>query len=588
MKKMYKLIALLLAFCFMAACGTTAASSREIVASAPAPVSEAEVSAAPSQEPAQPSAEPGPASAVESVLEESPEPEPLDRSVELPLVDEPAALTLWTRTNFAGDAPLNTYADCKCIQQAEALTGVHIDFTEVSDMTEGESFNLMIAAGDYCDLIYNFLGNYGSASKAISEGIIVDLRDYLDQCPIYDGFLERNPDVAQKITTDDGALGAFYKVAEHEGRVYEGWVIRQDWLDQLKMEAPVTVDDWHDVLTAFKDTFDPSMPLAMGSSGTYNSLTSAWTAAYISTMGGYNDTFCAWPDGSVTFGPTSDEFLQYLTTMHQWYEEGILSKDFVSFELHGPFSTFTSVVTTGESGIFPAQADYISNYIETGRTTDPNYDLSGIVNIHLDADQPIPAHTSSSELQSIFSVTDGPNAALAVQWCDFWYSDVGSRLCTYGIEGESYELDANGVPQYTDLILSNPDGYSTDGMKMLYCVNYCTLFDPDAEKGTLDPVAEAAVQVWTADQAINTAAEDCYSIVNLDYLTLTTEEAEAFAEKDADINTYVSEYTLKFITGDTDLSEYAAYCKTVEDMGVQDVLEIIQNAYTRYCSRGGL
>lgn len=75
---------------------------------------------------------------------------------------------------------------------------------------------------------------------------------------------------------------------------------------------------------------------------------------------------------------------------------------------------------------------------------------------------------------------------------------------------------------------------------MLYCVNYCTLFDPDAEKGTLSDTVEGVVEVWTADQKINEAAEDVYSIVNLDYLTMTTEESERFATLDSDINTYVS------------------------------------------------
>lgn len=582
---MKRLCAAVLTLCLLTACGTTS------VPGSAAPETETTTSStvqeAPVTEPVQ--TEDSAESAEEASTPETvPQLEALDRSVELPLVDSPETLTVWTRTNFAGDAPLSSYAECKSIQTAEELTGIHVDFTEVSDMTEGESFNLMIAAGDYCDVIYNFLGNYGSAAKAISEGIIVDLRDYLDDAPIYRDFLEQNPDIAQKITTDDGELGAFYKIAEQEGRVYEGWVIRKDWLEKAELDAPVTVDQWHDVLAVFRDQFQPQMPLALGSSGTYNSLTSAWTAAFISTMGGYNDTFCANPDGTVTFGPTSPEFKDYLETMYQWYQEGIISGDFVSFEMNGPFSTFTSVVTTGNSGIFPAQADYIDNYIETGRTTDPDYDLQGIVNIHRNADEAIPAHTVSSELQSIFSVTAGPNAQLAAKWCNFWYSDVGSRLCTYGIEGESYELDDNGVPQYTDLILHNPDGYSTDGMKMLYCVNYCTLSDPDAEKGTLSDTVEGVVEVWTADQKINEAAEDVYSIVNLDYLTMTTEESERFATLDSDINTYVSEYTLKFITGDVPLSEYDTYCETIASMGVDEVVGIVQDAYTRYASRSGI
>lgn len=187
---MKRLCAAVLTLCLLTACGTPAASE------AAAPAAESSISSAAVEAPTTATEEtPAPMESAEeiSVQETAPKLEELDRSVELPIVESPQTLTVWTRTNFAGDAPLSSYSECKSIQTAEELTGIHVDFTEVSDMTEGESFNLMIAAGDYCDVIYNFLGNYGSAAKAISEGIIVDLRDYLDDAPIYRDFLEQNP-----------------------------------------------------------------------------------------------------------------------------------------------------------------------------------------------------------------------------------------------------------------------------------------------------------------------------------------------------------------------------------------------------------
>ena len=69
---------------------------------------------------------------------------------------------------------------------------------------------------------------------------------------------------------------------------------------------------------------------------------------------------------------------------------------------------------------------------------------------------------------------------------------------------------------------------------------------------------------------------------------MNTEESERFATLDSDINTYVSEYTLKFITGDVPLSEYDTYCETIASMGVDEVVGIVQDAYTRYASRSGI
>lgn len=44
---------------------------------------------------------------------------------------------------------------------------------------------------------------------------------------------------------------------------------------------------------------------------------------------------------------------------------------------------------------------------------------------------------------------------LAIQYCDFWFTDQGIQLANYGVEGLSCEV-VDGKPQFTDTVLNNP------------------------------------------------------------------------------------------------------------------------------------
>ncbi len=65
--------------------------------------------------------------------------------------------------------------------------------------------------------------------------------------------------------------------------------------------------------------------------------------------------------------------------------------------------------------------------------------------------------------------------------------------------------------------------------------------------------------------------------------SLTLEESETYAPILNDIYTYVSEMTLKFITGAEDPETgWDDYVATIEAMGVDTIIEIKQTALERY------
>ena len=67
-------------------------------------------------------------------------------------------------------------------QQREKDSGIHIEFIHPALGQEAEQFNLMIASRDLPDLVeYNWVNYQGGVQKAIDDGVIIKLNDYIDQ-----------------------------------------------------------------------------------------------------------------------------------------------------------------------------------------------------------------------------------------------------------------------------------------------------------------------------------------------------------------------------------------------------------------------
>lgn len=508
------------------------------------------------------------------------EPE-LIRQVELPISQEGETLSLWMRSNFMDTDPIQTMADSPILAKAQELTGVTIDFIEVSNGAESENFNLMLAGGDYTDIIYNFGKLYtGGMDSAVENDIIVDLTEYFDVAPCYESILLSDDSVRKTVTSDEGVVGAFYSVYASTPYLTTGLTIRGDWLEELGLESPRTYEDYENVLLAFKNAYDPAYPLYLPSCGTLTELTKGYAFSY--SVAGDNVTLFAARDGNVIFSPVCDEFRDYLTMMHDWYEKGLISKDFATdgdwMFMH---SQYQSMMANGDTGIVSLGAGLYSEFVNVGRDVDENYRLEGIVNPRLNEGDQVGETPSARASDAIFSITDANGkASLACQWCDFWYTQEGSMLSGYGIEGESYRLDDMGKPEYTDYVLNN-DTYSDRSMKNYYSFNTCSLVDPEKNLSGVSDAGLAAAELWSSDPA-----SDTFHSISMTTLSLTPDESTQYGIICADAQTYCLENVLKFINGDKSIeADWDSYVAELQAMGVAEAVEIVQSAYDRYLLR---
>ena len=181
---------------------------------------------------------------------------------------EPATLTAWAMWIPGIEQYVSSPMDTSVMKEMQKLTNVTLEMSLASSpetaMTE---INLLIASGDYPDLINNLSGYYSSGlDSAIDQEIIVDILEYEDIMPNYFEKL-RYRNAEEDATTEGGRIGVVYQVSEGSDTIQSGLTLRKDWMEELGVEAPTTYDELHDLLMQFKSEYQVSQPLYVPKSG---------------------------------------------------------------------------------------------------------------------------------------------------------------------------------------------------------------------------------------------------------------------------------------------------------------------------------
>lgn len=569
------LVALGLLASAFSACGTEQASS-----AAPAEPSATETVASEPETNASETAEPEKSEGLEVSAEEEPveepaipEPEPF----ELPIVEEPETLTLWMRTEpFTIAYPEININNVTFYKEMEARTGVHVDITGVIAFQADEQFNLMVAGGDYTDMIGRFKAFYTAGIDAgIENSIILDLSELMeDYMPNYQYALATNDTFRRDCTTAEGCIGAantLFDVTEGE---QIGPVVRKDWLEEAGLDLPVTYDDYYEALKAFQSQgHEGSMALRWDGINSGSYLLAGFGAA-----GFYDDTAVAVPflniDGKVEFGPIMDGYQEYLKLMNQWYSEGLIYHDFMSLDT----STYPQNLANGTFGMGVVDRGQFTATQLALEATDPNADLVGCKDARKNADEVLHIQYIDHHVADGYSITTCcENVEVAARYLDYLYTEEGSVLAGYGVEGEGLTYDGNGDPQLSDMILNNETYPCTPAMVLYATYGAPGIYDGSRYMAAYDERTRSAVELWGEDE------QDWLYPYNAG---LTIEESDTYSTIQSDIYTYVKEMTLKFITGAADPeTEWDAYVAAIEGMGVDTIIQMKQDALDRYLAR---
>ena len=571
MKK--NVLALLLAMAMllglMAGCGSSAASgaaveeSKASAAEAPAEEEAAPAEEAPAEEEAAPAEE---ASAGE---EAAPEEVPAVE-IEYPIC-EPGEVTL---TYWMQWPPFlnGTYepADVPFFAAMEEATGVALDVIYCSTEVVQDQLQLLAASDSFYDLMQGCATNYpGGGTKAIEEEMIVDILPLMpENMPNYWAYMQ-DPAVSKQVINDQGYVPMLSGIYTDYYYTDQGFWVRQDWLDELNIEKPETLDQFTDMLKTFKSEKGATDALTVLSAGTVNAL----SATFNTNMGGVIIL-----DGEANYGDITDGGREYLRYLNSLYNDGLISSDFTSYT-ESDTKPPQDIVLNGMTGVFNEDVMSVTSYTNAIEGMDLRALPAPVQNAGEKlSTSPFPALVSSQ--YNISVSTNCENIETALQYIDYLFTEEGCTLANYGTEGVTYTVE-NGTPTFTDAILNDPMGFQI-GLLINICPGFIRMIDWDVTYLTYNDAQKEAVDIWM------TAYGSTDSTFPQDYVTYTTEESETISDLESEIGTYCEENRLKFIIGAQDINDDEAwntYVSQVESMGIAELLEVYQNAYDRYMAK---
>lgn len=238
-------------------------------------------------------------------------------------------------------------------------TGINIDLDVKLNANEDfvNKVNLSIAAGDQIDVLYNYIGgasDNGLAKFVAMPGLIKPLNEFVDK--FGNNLKKAIPEKAWNTMTFNGSIMGIPFVEQES---IFGILIRKDWLDELKLEVPKSLDDMEKVLEAFKNKGNNIIPL----------VGNPWDTERVVFNGAFDVPPYWWyfvdqTDGLLKPATLSPKYKEVLKIQYKWVKNGWWDKD----NKTRPWDAMLNQFISGQAGVFTAWAE-ITFLIDMARKT---------------------------------------------------------------------------------------------------------------------------------------------------------------------------------------------------------------------------
>lgn len=532
---------------------TTTAVSEEAETQA----TETETAEAESETPAAESAE------AEQPAEETAQETAEAATLTLPLVAEETTYTMWATLHPAYMNYVTDLAELTVWKEIAARTNIAFDFTAVSGIAASDMFGLMIAGGDYTDVICEMDLFAEGVEAAIDQEIIQDLSGLLEEnCSTYWDLVKSDDSAYLTLVTDSGYVGTLATLRGETGSTdLNGPILRADWLAAFVMEDPTTIEELGAYLSAANEAYGAVSEFS--ADGLDSLLLSCFNLSEFIVE-----------DGTVVSMYGSPRFRNYLEQAAEWYAAGLIDQDFYSVQ---DMTENATKMANGQYALCSSAAQGFARILQYVTDPDSTIALHAINYVTTEVSDAIHvgqenALITDDDTWAISTSCQDP--APLLQLVEYMCTEEGQLLFNYGVEGETFYFDEAGEPQWTEFMTSNAE-YAFDIQEYLYAT------------ATLPGIRDFKREMYAySDEELRTAelfsTMDC-SYNYPSYAVMTGSESEAYSAIESDLSTYAESTVLEFITGQTALTDetWETFQTTLETMGLSDMVAIKQEAYDR-------
>ncbi len=491
----------------------------------------------------------------------------------LPISTEPIEITA-----AVGQSPIQVdFNEIIVLKNFAEASGVTLKFTNIPAADRDTQRSLMLNSGDMPEVLMKMMVTSTDQGKYGSEGVFLALSDYAEYTPNLNAWFEKYPTAKDAMVQADGKYyAAPYILAGESIRMGEKIFFNTDVIQKLGYDAvPTTTEGLLEFLRKAKNLdynengkadeipltgaeFERMVRVFSGSFGLYN-------------RGGSHGNVFVKDDGSLAFAWSSEEYREMLRYFNTLYTEQLLDQDIFTMDFaqliakaaEGRALTYCMVNNSPVAGTKyeefavgnkqPFEGPKGHNY--WGNYTLPSRDIGEFV---------------------ITYKCKNPEAA--ARWIDHWYSEEGIISYFMGVEGETYEKDANspGGLRLTDNVLKNPDGLNFEQVLAPY-VPWAGGANPSVATNEFFKGGETwPASVACAEGLINYVPETIWTPFTKYY---TAEDTSEMSTIFTELNNYNKEWRAYFISGQKNLdTDWDEYVKGYENMGLVRYMEIYTKA----------
>jgi len=355
----------------------------------------------------------------------------------------------------------------KIAEELNRRMNMNIEWDLSPSENYGTQCTMVIASGEYPDAMEYACSAYPNDIDSLAEdGVIIPLDDLLDEYG--KNIREVRAEDYLWHTAEDGHI---YSISCRQQEFSNSlWQIRKDWLDKLNLAVPTTLDEFHEVLLAFRDNSDllvgaGNQLIPYGNCQNFNNseIEPLIFGAY-GFFKGWNDV-----DGHAVYFVNHPNFKEALGVFRTWQQEGLIDSEWPLMNREQSLEKWYK----GQYGAFKNALDNIDPewhvYIPIFYEKNPEAELAFIMPFPSeDGKGRITAGTTWNQMV-IFSDTTEEQRVALMKLFDYMISPEGSDLVEMGVEGEDWE-EIGDTGRATFFPLSSDEERAALGY---YSYNWC-------------------------------------------------------------------------------------------------------------------
>lgn len=453
------------------------------------------------------------------------------------------------------------------VAEVEKLFKIKLNTISTPTQEYDQKLNLVMASGEIPDII--LFRNLTEMFSYAKQGALMQLDDLLAaNAPNTMSYVQEN--LWPYIKVDE----KIYTIPTERIPQKNNMYIRTDWLDNLGLSVPTTLDEYYNVMKAFvnddpdgnnkKDTygFGSSAAGSLGSIGTFSPIYGAY---------GVMDGGWYWDDASGQLLPydINANMKEALAYIRKLYSEGLVLQDWLV--ING--AQADAYVDSGKLGMFYGFWTYGANRELKIKETNANAEVIAIA-------PPVGPTGLSGNRSSGYVGTRSYSLSVAnkhaersLEFLDYFHTTKGFMLGRYGLEGQHWNWKNGATTPDTVEALNKmvdqiefTDLYNTD--KDASTIEFLNLFQPQQDITLIPGWSEDHVtaQKFTRSQKLIFDESDGI-------------QSDAKTKYSAALNTLRDETFTKIILGEYSLDKFDEYVTKWKAQGGDELIADMTKQY---------